>query len=55
MRRPVSDVSEVVAGRDDASAEMVLPDAVHHDTRGELVFVAGDPVSQCRAASAGLA
>src|SRR4029077_13718095 len=36
---------------DDAAAEVILPDTVDHDPRGEGIVCAGDPVGQHAAAA----
>ena len=46
MRRPCAAVAEIVRRRDEARAEMLLPDAVDDDPRGPRVVGRSDPVRQ---------
>src|ERR1700682_6330440 len=43
MRRRFAEFAEVVGRAHQSFAEMILPDAVHHRTRGERVIRIGDP------------
>src|SRR5439155_17941304 len=45
--------AEVVRRTDQAVAEVMLPDAVHHDARGERVAGVGDFLSDLEPAAAG--
>ena len=46
-------LAEVVAGLDEAAAEVALPDAVDHHAGGERVLRIGDPAGQGEAAAGG--
>src|SRR5262249_26065479 len=46
MRRAAAHPSEIIRGRDDAAAEMILPDAVHHHASSQRVFRVDYPFSQ---------
>src|SRR5262249_48870162 len=43
--------SEIVGRVDNAAAEVILPDAIHHRSPGENVSRIGDPAGKCRAAT----
>ena len=45
---PVAHHAEIAGGADDAAAEMMLPDPVHHDARDERILRTGEPVGQSR-------
>ena len=53
MRGPGAHHAEVTRRSDDALAEMIMPDAVHHYPSRQRVLGAGDPVGQCRPATRG--
>src|SRR5437762_2207269 len=52
MRRPCAGGAEVARRRDEAAAEMIVPDPVHHHARGERILGTRDPIGQ-RGAAAG--
>ncbi len=54
MRRLLAELAEIVRGADDAAAEVVGPDAIDDDARGQLVVGPRDPVRE-RGAAAGRA
>ena len=47
-----SSLAEIAGRAHDALAEMMLPDAVHHDARGERVVGRGDPIGKAAPAIA---
>ena len=49
MRRRRSLRAEIVLGFDETSAEILLPDAVRGDARGERVVGCGQPASEVEA------
>src|SRR5262249_32049754 len=53
VRRPVALEAEVVWRANNASAKMVLPKAVGHNTGGQRVFPRNEPVGQHPSAPAG--
>ena len=56
MRRLFAEHSEIIDRFDDASAEQVMPDAIHGDSRHERIRLRVDPAqSQLQPAAAGLA
>ena len=54
MRGPLAACPEVVARGHEPPAEMVLPDAIDHDPRGERILGTGDPARQLEPAAARL-
>ncbi len=52
VRRPLAELAEVAGRADQAPAEVVLPDAVHHHARSERVILAGDRAGQLKPAAA---
>ena len=46
MRRATAEFAKIARRPDDAAAEVAVPQAIHHHTRGERVVPAGDPLSQ---------
>ena len=52
MRRRLAEQAEVARRADEAEAEMVLPDAVDHDARGQRIVLVGDRVRQFQPAAA---
>ena len=53
MRRALTDLSEVVAGGDQACSEVSLPDAVNDDAGGQRVPGSGNAVGQFQPAAPG--
>src|SRR6185295_13001212 len=46
--------AEVAGGADEADAEVLLPDAVDDDARGQWVIRAGEPLGEAETATGGL-
>src|ERR1051326_1532699 len=47
-----SKFSKIIRSANDAFAEMMLPDAVHHDASGHGIIRVGQPASELQAAAA---
>ena len=54
MRGRIAEQTDVVGRPHDASAEVMLPETVHHDARGEPVVGGGDPVGEGQPSARGL-
>ena len=55
MRGAGAHAAEIVRRVDDAAAEVILPDAIHHHARGERIVGIGDPLGQFGARSSAVA
>ncbi len=53
MRRTLAHLADVIRCREDAAAEVVLPDAVRGHARRQRILVGDDPLRQCQAAPGG--
>ena len=51
VRGPFAGHAEIVDGPDDATSEVVLPDPVHHDSRGERMVRPRQPASESETAA----
>ena len=54
MRRLLAQLAEVARGGHQPAAEMILPDAVDDDARGERIVRLREPAGQRRAAARGV-
>ena len=54
MRWRCPEFTKVAGISGKTASEMLLPEAVDDDTRGELIVCARDPARECRAATCGL-
>ena len=52
MRRALAHDAEIAGRADDAAAEVIMPDAIDHDARGQRIVGVGEPLRQ-RGAAAG--
>src|SRR5438093_5851356 len=51
MRRTLAHLSQVVRIARNALAEVILPDAIDHDARGQRIFRTRNPIGQRQAAA----
>ena len=49
----IAEPAKIIGGGDNAGAEHMMPDAVHHDAGGEGIGIAGQAVGKLQAAAAG--
>src|SRR5262245_13324445 len=54
MTRWFPHLSEIICRADQASAEMVLPNAIYHYTCGHWITRARDPFRECQATTGGI-